>query len=502
MKILLVYPNYPDTFWSFKHALKFSSKKAGLPPLGALTVAAMLPESWQKRLIDMSVDILTDNDLRWADYVFISAMVIQKESTKEVIERCKKIGTKVVAGGPLFTTEPDDFEGVNHFILNEAEITLPDFLSDLEKGCPKPIYATDQHPDITQTPIPLWSLLSMKKYSSMSLQYSRGCPFNCEFCDITFLDGRSPRTKHKQQILSELDSLYNTGWRGDLFFVDDNFIGNKAKLKTEILPAVISWMEKRKHPFNLSTEASINLADDKELMQLMVKAGFNRVFIGIETPNEASLTECDKKQNTSRDLVSTVKLIQRNGFEVTGGFIVGFDNDPASIFQTQIDFIQKSGIVTAMVGLLNAPKGTRLFQRLKGENRLLKASTGDNTDFSLNFIPKMNPDILIRGYREILNTIYAPKNYYARIKTLLKEYKPKTMVRKSEMKWSLVKGLINCLWFIGIRERGRIDYWKLMASTLFTRPKSLPLLMTLSVYGYHFRRVAGKYSGNPIEGNI
>jgi radical SAM superfamily enzyme YgiQ (UPF0313 family) len=350
-------------------------------------------------------------------------MVIQKDSARDLIERCKKIGTRVVAGGPLFTTESGEFGGVDHFILNEAEITLPDFLSDLENGCPKPMYSTDQHPEITKTPIPLWSLLNMKKYSSMSLQYSRGCPFNCEFCDITFLDGRIPRTKTREQILAELDSLYNAGWRGDLFFVDDNFIGNKNKLKTEILPAVISWMEKRKHPFNLSTETSINLADDQELMQLMVKAGFNKVFIGIETPNEASLTECDKNQNTSRDLLSTVKLIQRNGFEVTGGFIVGFDNDPVSIFQTQIDFIQKSGIVTAMVGLLNAPKGTRLFQRLKGENRLLKASTGDNTDYTLNFVPKMNPEILIRGYREILNTIYAPKNYYARIKTLLKEYK-------------------------------------------------------------------------------
>jgi radical SAM superfamily enzyme YgiQ (UPF0313 family) len=232
----------------------------------------------------------------------------------------------------------------------------------------------------------------------------------------------------------------------------------------------------------------------------MVKAGFNRVFIGIETPNEASLSECDKKQNASRDLLATVKLIQRNGFEVTGGFIVGFDNDPASIFKTQIDFIQKSGIVTAMVGLLNAPKGTRLYQRLKREDRLLKESTGNNTDFSLNFVPKMDADILISGYRDILGTIYSPKNYYARIKTLLKEYKPKTRVRKSEIKWSLVRGFINCMWFMGIKERSRLFYWKLMASTLFTRPKSIPLLMTLSVYGYHFRRVASKYLGAPAEG--
>jgi radical SAM superfamily enzyme YgiQ (UPF0313 family) len=261
-------------------------------------------------------------------------------------------------------------------------------------------------------------------------------------------------------------------------------------------------MEKRKHPFNLSTEASINLGDDPELMKLMVKAGFNRVFIGIETPNEASLAECDKKQNTSRDLVATIKVIQRNGFEVTGGFIVGFDSDPVSIFKTQIDFIQKSGIVTAMVGLLNAPKGTRLFQRLKGEKRLLKGVTGDNTDFSINFVPKMDQNTLINGYRDILSTIYAPNNYYARIKTLLKEYKPKTKVRKSEMKWSLVKGFFNCLWFIGVREKGRVAYWRLMASTFFTRPQSIPLMMTLSVYGYHYRRIANRYLSAPAPGQI
>ena len=252
----------------------------------------------------------------------------------------------------------------------------------------------------------------------MSLQYSRGCPFDCEFCEITFLDGHNPRTKDKEQILAELDSLYNHRWRESVFIVDDNFIGNKKKLKAQTLPAFIEWQVKRKHPFALFTEASINLVDDEELMQLMVKAGFDRVFIGIETPNEASLTECNKNQNTSRDLIDSVKIIQNHGLEVMGGFIVGFDNDPASIFNSQISFIQKSGIVAAMVGLLNAPRGSRLYQRLKGENRLLNYdSTGDYMDFTLNFIPKMNRESLINGYRHILNTIYSPKNYYERIKT-------------------------------------------------------------------------------------
>ena len=261
----------------------------------------------------------------------------------------------------------------------------------------------------------------------MSLQYSRGCPFNCEFCDITFLDGRIPRTKTKEQTIAELEAIYQRGWRGSLFIVDDNFIGNKNKLKEQTLPALIEWQEKRKYPFSLFTETSINIVDDEELMQMMTQAGFSRVFIGIETPNEESLTECSKNQNTSRDLVAAVKNIQNHGLEVMAGFIVGFDSDPVTIFKTQINFIQKSGIVTAMVGLLNAPKGTRLYQRLKGENRLLKDDfSGDNMDYSLNFVPKMNRETLINGYRHILNTIYAPKEYYARIKTLSKEYKPKS----------------------------------------------------------------------------
>jgi radical SAM superfamily enzyme YgiQ (UPF0313 family) len=490
LKILLVYPEYPDTFWSFKHALKFVSKKAAFPPLGALTVAAMLPAEWEKRLVDLNVNFLSDADIKWADYVFISAMVVQKDSTKQVIQRCNSLGTKIVAGGPLFTTEPDEFSGVDHFVLNEAENTLPLFLADLEAGVPKKKYSTIEHPEITSTPIPLWSLINMKKYSSMNIQYSRGCPFNCEFCDITFLDGRNPRTKTKEQVLAELDSLHEAGWQGDVFFVDDNFIGNKMKLKTETLPAIITWMQKKRHPFNFFTEASVNLADDVELMNLMGQAGFTRVFVGIETPNEASLSECDKKQNTKRDLIASVKTLQNHGFEVMGGFIVGFDNDPASIFKTQINFIQKSGIVTAMVGLLNAPKGTRLYQRLKGENRLVRQTfTGDNTDFSLNFVPRMKKETLIDGYKEILNTIYSPKHYYERIKTLLKEYKPKTKsFSLHSQRWN-IQGFFNCMWFMGIRENGRRYYWRLVASTLLTRPKSFPLLVSLSIYGYHFRRV-------------
>jgi len=332
----------------------------------------------------------------------------------------------------------------------------------------------------------------------MNIQYSRGCPFNCEFCDIIILNGHKPRTKDKDQIVAELEALYSYEWRSGVFIVDDNFIGNKRKLKLEILPTIIEWRKRKKYPFAMSTEASINLADDGELMKLMVDAGFNAVFIGIETPNEESLIECAKSQNQNRDLVASVKKIQNYGLEVQGGFIVGFDSDPLSIFKNQISFIQKSGIVTAMVGLLNAPPGTRLYQRLKKENRLIKAFTGNNTDCSLNFIPKMNYETLINGYKHILNTIYSPKHYYERIKTFLREYKP-GKGRKFQIQFYHIRGFLRCMWFLGIREKGRKYYWKLFVSTLLRRPRSFPLSMTLAVYGFHFRKIVEKYISQPTS---
>ena len=495
MKILLVYPQYPDTFWSFKHALKIVSKKASFPPLGLLTIAAMLPNEWEKKLVDMNVTTLTDKHLKWADYVFISAMVVQQDSVKAVITRCKKLNAKIVAGGPLFTTGYEEFEGVDHFVLGEAEVTLAPFLADLEKGKAKHIYTSSERPDISKTPIPLWSLINMKKYSSMNIQYSRGCPFDCDFCDIIILNGHKPRTKGKDQVLAELEALYSRGWQGSVFIVDDNFIGNKRKLKTEILPAIIKWMEEKKHPFTLFTEASINLADDEELMRLMVEAGFNMAFIGIETPNEESLAECNKLPNKGRDLVASVKKIQNHGLQVQGGFIVGFDSDPLSIFKSQISFIQRSGIVTAMVGLLNAPRGTRLYQRLKKENRLLKGISGDNTDCSINFIPKMNHETLINGYKHIMQTIYAPKQYYERVKTFLKEYKPQKRKGASRIQFYHIRAFIKSMWVLGVKEKGRKYYWKLFVSTLLKYPRSFPLSMSLAVYGLHFRKVAEKLGG-------
>jgi radical SAM superfamily enzyme YgiQ (UPF0313 family) len=487
MKILLVYPEFPDTFWSFKHALKFVHKKAGAPPLGLLTVAAMLPAEWEKRLVDLNVTSLTPKDLAWADYVFVSAMIVQRDSARELIARCKKAGVKVVAGGPLFTMEYEQFPEVDYFVLNEAELTLPPFLADLAAGCAQPVYTTTEFPDIRQTPAPLWQLAKLKFYDSVSIQFSRGCPFSCDFCNVTSLLGHRPRTKTAAQLIAELDGLYALGWRKSIFFVDDNFIGNKKQIKSEVLPALIEWRkDKVGMPFN--TEASINLADDPELLSLMTRAGFDTVFVGIETPNEGSLAECSKTQNKGRDLVESVKRLQRAGLQVQGGFIVGFDNDPPTIFQQQIDFIQKSGIVTAMVGILQAPPGTRLHERMKQAGRLVNEMSGDNVDGSTNIIPKMGLEPLKEGYRNILAQIYAPSFYYERVVTFLREYQPPRIRIHLDLQYFLA--LWRSIYRLGIRGVERVRYWRLFFWTLFWRPRLFPLAITLAIMGYHFRQVA------------
>ena len=493
MNILMVYPKYPDTFWSFKHALKFVSKKASFPPLGLLTVASMLPKEWHKKLIDLNASDLKERDVQWADYVFISAMSTQSESTNQVIEKCIKLNTKIVAGGPLFTSSSENYDAVDHLILNEAEITLPRFLSDLEEGKAVHKYTSDEWADITTTPLPLWELVNIKDYSSMNIQYSRGCPFDCDFCDITVLYGRKPRTKTKEEVISELDALYSTGWRGPVFFVDDNFIGNKSKLKKEILPAIIQWSKKNKNPFYFNTEASINLADDEKLMELMAKASFEAVFIGVESPNDASLVECNKTQNRNRDLISSIKKIQEFGFEVQGGFIVGFDNDSPAIFDKLTKFIQESGIVTAMVGLLNAPKGTNLQKRLSAEGRMLNDFTGNNTDFSINFIPKMNIEILMEGYKKMLNTIYSPKFYYERVMIFLKDYESKNK-KIFHLNPNYIVALFKSMFKLGVIGRERIYYWKLFFWTLFRKPQLFSLAILFAIYGFHFRKISQNYS--------
>jgi radical SAM superfamily enzyme YgiQ (UPF0313 family) len=485
MNVLLLYPEFPDTFWSFKHALKFIHKKASLPPLGLLTVAAMLPADWAKRLVDVNVRKLREKDVARADIVFISGMIAQRDSAHKLIAICRAAGKTIVAGGPLFTLEHEQFPEVDHFVLNEAEVTLPEFLRDFERGPARRVYASPEFPDIRRTPAPLWELADMQRYATMSVQFSRGCPFDCEFCNITAMFGHRPRTKTTAQVIAELDGLRQHGWRGPVFFVDDNLIGNKRALKEELLPALIRWRNGwRGMVFN--TEASINLADDVELMRLMAEAGFDQVFVGIETPEEAGLAECNKRQNQKRDLVADVKRIQRAGLEVQGGFIVGFDSDTPTIFARQIEFIQQSGIVTAMVGLLQAIPGTKLYQRLKLQGRLIGHTTGNNGDGTTNFISRMNRDTLREGYRNLMEHIYAPGPYYRRIRTFLREYRRPEI--SSPLNWRYLMAFAHANLRLGILGRERFHYWGLLIWTFFHRPAHFPLAVTLSIYGYHFRK--------------
>jgi radical SAM superfamily enzyme YgiQ (UPF0313 family) len=489
MKILLVYPEVAETFWSFKHALRIAKRKAAFPPLGALTVAAMLPDHWTKRLVDMNVRPLRDQDILWADCVFVSAMIAQRGSASEVIGRCKALGRTVIGGGPLFNGYADDFPELDSVAQGEGECILPELVRDLEAGSLKRRYSTDLHPSLHDTPVPAWDLIRFRDYASMCIQYSRGCPFNCEFCDIIVMNGRVPRTKTNEQIIRELNALYQRGWRGSVFIVDDNFIGNKKHVKS-LLPDIIAWQKSLKKPLSFLTEASVDLADDEELMELMVAAGFNKVFLGLETPSLESLKECGKVQNLGRSLEDSVRIIQNHGLAVMGGFIIGFDNDPPDIFQRQVQFIQSSGVVTAMIGLLTAVPKSRLYKRLEREGRLLFKTSGDNTDTegTLNFIPKMDREFLVNGYRWVMSTIYSPEVYYQRIRAFLRDYRPRA---KRAIEKNDILTLLRSVWYLGIRDNrsSRKYYWRLIKETLLHSREAFADVMTMLVYGYHFRKL-------------
>lgn len=490
MNVLLIYPKYPDTYWSFKHVLKFISKKAAVPPLGLITVSAMLPENWQKRLVDLNIQKLEEEELEWADFIFLGGMYVQKASVNEILVRCQNYPAKIIAGGPLFTQDYENYPQIDHFILNEAEITIIDFLNDWQSGSLKRIYRTNEYADLSLTPVPDYHLLKMNDYAFMNMQVSRGCPFNCDFCEITALLGHKVRMKNSKQVIQELDTLYKLNWRGPVAVVDDNFIGNKKVVKNSILPNMITWMETHKHPFKFNAQTSINLADDSQLLLMMRTAGFTSTFIGIETPVEESLKSCHKVQNENRDLIDNVKQIQKAGLQVSGGFIVGFDSDTETVFQRQVDFIQKSGIVSAMVGLLNAPKNTQLYRQMEKENRLTVDATGSNTDFTMNFTPKMNQRELLEGYQHIINSIYKDKPYYQRIRELLKNYKP-VKVGNSELDFSRIKAFVRSIFVLGLLNKGRFEYWKFIGWTILKKPKLFIEAVTLAVYGYHFRTIYG-----------
>jgi radical SAM superfamily enzyme YgiQ (UPF0313 family) len=489
MKVLLVYPETPVTYWSFKYAVPFVRKKALLPPLGLLTVAAMLPDSVEVQLVDMNTDVLESSDILHADLVLVSAMIVQKKSFEEVVQRCNRLGRKVAAGGPYPTSMHESIKGVDYFVLGEGEQVVPRFFADILAGKAERVDWGDKETDIGRAPVPRFELVNLHNYTTISLQYSRGCPFDCEFCDVVHLFGHKSRTKSPEQFLTELDAAFATGFRGSLFIVDDNFIGNKKNVK-ELLRAVIPWQKKHKFPFNFLTEASVNLADDDELLDLMVEANFTMAFLGIETPVEASLAEMGKKQNLKADLIESVRKIEGRGIEVTGGFVIGFDSDPPDIFERQIEFIQELGIPTAMIGLLMALPGTKLYRRLKEEGRLLHESSGNNThEGELNFVTKIPADRLIAGYHRVLSSVYDPKLYFDRCITLLRRF-PESRRRPPEglekritlndlraLRRSLLRQTFSSYGF---------QYLSFLIRSLFVSPLFFPTAVEMAVQGHHF----------------
>jgi len=489
MNILLVSPAAPDTFWSFRHVVHFLGKKAAYPPLGLLTVAAMLPREWSIRLVDLNVTSLRDADLAWADYVMLSAMIVHEESARKIVARCRRNDKPVIAGGPLFTTGHERFPEITHFVLGEAENIMPALVADMRTGRVQPLYQNAYKPNLNITPVPRWDLIRLADYVTMAVQFSRGCPFDCEFCDIVAVYGRVPRVKGLDQFLGELDALWTAGWRDTVFVVDDNFIGHKSKAKA-LLRELVAWQARHARPLPMLTEASLNLADDAELLDLMVSAGFKKVFIGVETPDEASLAECGKVQNTRRDMLDAVRTIQRAGLEVMGGFILGFDNDRHGVFERQRRFIQEAGVVTAMVGLLTALPRTRLFARLRDEGRLLGESTGNNLDAVLNFVPRMDRETLVSGYRRLVQRLYAPNAYYRRALTFLRTYRPhgpRAPLTRPQM-WAFLRSL----WVLGVRTRGRLAYWHYFVRSLVFHPRAFAQAMELAIMGYHFRKIVAQ----------
>lgn len=483
-KILLVYPENPLTYWSFKYSLKFINKKASMPPLGLLTVAALLPPAYDLKLVDMNVQPLSDKDIQWADIVFVSAMIVQKDAFDKVVGRCIRAGVPVAAGGPYPTSSHSSISGVDYFILGEGEVTIPQFISDYEAGHPAHVYASDEKPDLSLSPVPRYDLIDVNNYASMAIQYSRGCPFSCEFCDIIEMFGRRPRVKPVDKFIAEMDAIRLTGYRGSVFIVDDNFIGNAASVRI-LLGEIAKWQKKYSFPFTFYTESSINLAGENEILELMVQCSFSMVFLGIETPDSNTLSAINKNQNLKVDVFESIRTIQTRGIEVTAGFIVGFDTDTDDIFDRQVEFIQRAGIPMSMIGILTALPGTKLYNRLKSEGRLLNESNGHNTNkFELNYVPVMEKSELFEGYKRVLKEIYTPGKYFKRTLTLLS----RTPAAHSKSH-RIEKGDIRALFKSFIAQtfsRYGISYISFLVRAAFLNPENFALAVNMAVKGHHF----------------
>lgn len=500
--ILLVYPEFDTSFWSFKFALQYMGKKSSMPPLGLLTLAGMFPKTYNLRLVDMNVRELTDQDLQWADLVCTSTMIVQRRSLTRVIARAKRMGKPICAGGPHPTSYWEEIEGVDYFLLGEVEETLSPFLQDLCTDVAKHIYIPKERPAITKTPMPRYDLIDTRDYGAMLLQFSRGCPFDCEFCDITKLYGRIPRTKTNEQMLAEFQMLYDRGYRGSLFLVDDNFIGNRRDALRLLTPknqnekGLVQWQKEHGYPFDLYTEASMNLVDHEELMDAMVAASFTSVFVGIETPTANALIITKKKQNIDKSdpeyPLHAVYTLQSKGFEVMGGFILGLDGDPESMFDLHIEFIRQAAIPIAMEGLLTVLKGTDLYFRMEREERLRGDTTGTSIGTHLNFAPQIPEKTLIAGYKRVLNAIYDPslKNYFERCWTLFerldKTKNPKSAVTR--MNASEITRFLQATVKQLFSQQGPA-YLQFLCRVIMQKPSLLKKALAFGAKGYHLRKI-------------
>jgi len=506
MKALLLYPEFSALgFWNYKAVCRLVGAKYPASPLGMITLAALLPVEWELRLLDLNTATLDDADIDWADLVFIGGMLPQQPRFLRLIERVHSRGKKVVAGGPDPTSQPEVYRSADYLVLGEAECSLPPFLADLARGARGGSYVSAEKPDVTKTPVPRFDLLELKNYLMIGVQFSRGCPFNCEFCDIIELYGRTPRTKTPQQIVTELDTLYRLGHRGHVDFVDDNFIGHKVKAK-EILRAVKDWSHDHGHPFFFSTEASINLADDDELLGLMQDLDFRYVFVGIESADNAVLRSMHKQPNLQRNIVEDLHRIYRHGIVVNGGFILGFDGETSDSARKLLEVIERGRIVMPMIGLLFALPNTQLTRRLREEHRLLE-DTGrlsaarestevDQTTSGLNFIPQRPGAEILGDFLHVLKAAYSARNYFDRClslsQTLRIHYRFKPVWRQ-RVRYGTA--FLHIVVKLGLRPSTAYYFWRNLLAVLFTRVSALETVVNLMAMYLHFSRQTEFVSG-------
>jgi radical SAM superfamily enzyme YgiQ (UPF0313 family) len=489
MNVLLFSPIFPKTFWSFERVLKLIGRQVLLPPLGLVTVAAMLPQNWNFRLVDRNVRFESEADWQWADLVVISAMMVQKEDFLHLIREGVRRGKKVAVGGPYPTSLPEDAleAGAQYLVLDEGELTIPMFLAALERGDERGIFRSAEKPDVTQTPVPRFDLLELDAYDSMSVQFSRGCPFQCEFCDIIVLYGRKPRTKTPEQLLAELQALLDLGWNRSIFMVDDNFIGNQRNVK-RLLRVLGPWMAERGYPFRFTTEASVNLAEDPELMELMVEAGFDSVFLGIETPDEESLALTQKFQNNRQPLSEACRKITRSGLRLLAGFIIGFDGEKTGAGRRIIDFVERTAIPDAMFSMLQALPGTALWHRLEKENRLIAQGTGMNQSTLINFVPTRPVEEIAEEYVQAFWELYEPARFLRRCyRHALELGMPKGKRPFKLPDLPELRGLLKIIWLQGVqRPQTRKLFWVQAWNILRSNPQALGPYLTVCAHGEHF----------------